>query len=152
MAITFKDASAADAESLVAIRIRAMRESLERIGRFDPQRARDRFLSSYDPQSARVLFKDGNIVGFFAVKSINNGLLLDHLYIEPVHQGQGIGAIVLAHVFAEADAKKLPLKVGALRDSKSNNFYLRHGFVKTAEEEWDIYYIRQPQEKNHNQQ
>ena len=152
MAITFKNTSTADAESLVAIRIRAMRESLERIGRFDLQRARDRFLSSYDPQNTRILFKDGNLVGFFAVKSIENGLLLDHLYIEPEHQGQGIGAIVLAHVFAEADAKKLPLKVGALRDSKSNNFYLRHGFVKTAEEEWDIYYIRQPQENNHNQQ
>ena len=146
MAITFKDASTADAEALVVIRIRAMRESLESIGRFNPQRARDRFLSSYDPQSTSIILKDCQTIGFFVVKSIDNGLLLDHLYIEPEHQSQGIGAMVLSHVFAEADTRKLPLKVGALRGSQSNNFYLRHGFVKTAEEEWDIYYIRQPKE------
>jgi len=36
-------------EALVAIRIAAMRESLERIGRFDRQRARERFLAGFDP-------------------------------------------------------------------------------------------------------
>jgi hypothetical protein len=41
--ITLTTAAAEDFEALVALRIDAMRESLERIGRFDPARARERF-------------------------------------------------------------------------------------------------------------
>lgn len=41
--VTFCAAEAADAEALVALRIRALRESLERLGRFDPVRSRERF-------------------------------------------------------------------------------------------------------------
>jgi hypothetical protein len=51
---------------------------------------------------------------------------------------------VLATVFAEADRQGLHLQVGALRDSGSNRFYLRHGFVLVKEEEWDNYYVRSP--------
>ena len=46
-AVAFEAAVGDDAEALVAIRIAAMRESLERLGRFDPQRARDRFLAGF---------------------------------------------------------------------------------------------------------
>ncbi|MET3215601.1 UNVERIFIED_ORG: hypothetical protein ABIC48_003370 [Burkholderia territorii] len=42
----------ADAGALVAIRIAAIRDSLERIGRFDPQRARDRFPASFARRDA----------------------------------------------------------------------------------------------------
>jgi GNAT superfamily N-acetyltransferase len=56
-------------------------------------------------------------------------LSLDHLYIQPGHQGQGVGAAVLASVFDQADAQGLAVRVGALRGSDSNRFYLRHGFV-----------------------
>lgn len=79
------------------------------------------------------------------VKANENGLNLDHLYIDPSHQGIGIGAQVLAYVFADADEKQLPVNVGALRDSDSNRFYVKHGFVKVGEAEWDIYYVRPPQ-------
>ncbi|KAG0933391.1 hypothetical protein G6F31_016327 [Rhizopus arrhizus] len=42
----------------------------------------------------------------------------------------------------EADSRGLPVAVGALRGSDSNRFYRRHGFVQTAESEWDIDYLR----------
>jgi ribosomal protein S18 acetylase RimI-like enzyme len=63
----------------------------------------------------------------------------------PEYQGRGIGSAVLASIFADADSRSLPVKVGALRDSESNRFYQRHGFLKIEEAEWDIYYIREPQ-------
>ena len=55
-----------------------------------------------------------------------------------------LGAAVLAVIFNEADALGLSLRVGALRDSDANRFYLRHGFTQVEETEWDIYYARQP--------
>ena len=130
-----------DAEQLVALRIAAMRDSLTRIGRFDPQRARERFLSGYAPAYTRHIEVAGRRVGFVVVKPEAGALLLDHLYIHPHSQGQGLGAIVLARIIAEARAQGLPLRVGALRNSDSNRFYLRHGFKLVAQEEFDNYYL-----------
>lgn len=101
--VTFEQAAESDAETLAALRIEAMRESLERIGRFDLQRARDRFLSGFSPANTQHVLVGGKRVGFFVVKQEANGLLLDHLYIKPGNQNQGVGAAVLADVFAQAD-------------------------------------------------
>jgi hypothetical protein len=49
---------------------------------------------------------------------------------------------VLAHVFAEADARALSLRVGALRESDSNRFYTRHGFTLVEQGEFDNHYLR----------
>jgi len=45
--ITLTPAQPADLDAMTDIRLDAMRESLERIGRFDPQRARERFDNYY---------------------------------------------------------------------------------------------------------
>ena len=140
--IAFTKAVAADAEALVALRVLAMRDSLERVGRFDPARARERFLSAFSPEHTRHIVANGERAGFVVVKEHADGLLLDHLYIDPRFQNRGIGAAVLATVFEEADARRLALKVGALRGSDSNRFYLRHGFRLVQEDEFDNYYVR----------
>ena len=86
-------------------------------------------------------------MGFVVVKPHEDGLLgsallLDHLYVSPSSQGLGIGARVLALVFSEADALGLAIHVGALKESDSNRFYLRHGFSQASVGEWDVYYVR----------
>jgi ribosomal protein S18 acetylase RimI-like enzyme len=143
--LTFANTSHGNAETLVQMRIDAMRESLERIGRFDPQRAKDRFLSSFDPAFCKFIVVDSISVGFVSAKVTSDHLILEHLYIVPEYQGRGIGSAVLASIFADADSRAISIKVGALRDSDSNRFYQRHGFVKIGEAEWDIYYIRESQ-------
>lgn len=143
-AVSYEAATLADLDALVALRIEAMRESLERIGRFDPVRARERFTSSFDPACTRHIVANGHRVGFIVVKQAAEGLLLDHLYVRPGQQGQGIGGQVLADVLADADARHLPVHLGALRESASNAFYLRHGFRQVSESEWDLFYRRDP--------
>ena len=142
MNLSFAGTTLADIDTLVQIRIAAMRESLERVGRFDLVRARERFVASFEPAFCRFILIDGEQAGFVLFKPQADHLVLDHLYIVPTQQGRGIGQAVLAELFAEADSKSLPIKVGALRDSDSNRFYERHGFVKTGESEWDVYYVR----------
>ena len=131
-----------DAEALVALRIAAMRDSLERIGRFDPVRARERFLSGFSPDHTRHIEVDGQRVGFVAVKPQPEALLLDHLYIHPDHQGRKLGSAVLSMVIEEANARGLPVRVGALVGSDSNRFYQRHGFQLVEQGEFDNYYVR----------
>jgi len=143
--VTLVPAKVEEAEALAELRVLAMRPSLERLGRFDPQRARDRFLSSYEPRFTRHIEVDGERVGFVVVRPQAEGWLLDHLYVYPDHQGRGIGASVLREVFREADGEGKAIRVGALRESDSNRFYLRHGFRLVEEAEWDNYYIRESQ-------
>lgn len=50
----------------------------------------------------------------------------------------------MSDVTSDADARGLPLHVGALRGSAANAFYARHGFQKVGEAEWDVYYRRDP--------
>lgn len=140
--VMFAAATAADAAALATLRVEAMRESLERIGRFDPVRARERFLSGFSPEHTWHVVMDGERVGFYVLKPHEQGLILDHLYVRPSHQRKGIGAAVLARVFAQADALGCPVRVGALRDSESNRFYARHGFVLVEQEAFDNYHVR----------
>jgi GNAT superfamily N-acetyltransferase len=141
---TLHPTTPADLETLLDIRLAAMRESLERIGRFDPQRARERLIASYDPATCEFIVADGIRVGFLQMQPQQNHWYLAHFYIVPEHQGQGIGAAILDILFARADAQAMPIKLAALRGSDSNRFYQRHGFEPVEESEWDIYYIRQP--------
>ncbi len=142
MPITFITAHANDFDSLVALRIAAMRKSLEHVGRFDPMRATERFRESFVPSDTKHIEVEQKRIGFVVVKQRSEFLLLDHLYIHPNYQNQRIGETVLAHIFANADALKLPVRVGALRGSDSNRFYLRHGFQLVEQSEFDNYYVR----------
>ena len=125
-----------------ALRIEAMRESLERIGRFDPARARERFLAGFSPAHTRHVEVDDERVGVVVTRPQADCLLLDHLYIRPAHQGRGLGSAVLEQVFEEARALGLPVRVGALRGSDANRFYIRHGFCEVERGEHDHCYIR----------
>ena len=131
-----------DFEALVAIRIDAMRESLERVGRFDPTRARERLLAGFSVEHTRHIIVANERVGFVVLKPLEDVLLLDHLYVKTNSQSQGIGTAVLSKVFAEANALSLPVRVGALRESASNRFYVRHGFQLVEHDEFDNYFVR----------
>lgn len=137
----YEPAQLGDAEELVALRIAAMQASLEVLGRFDPVRARARFLEDFSPECTRHLVVKGRRVGVVVLRLEPQHLLLDHLYVHPDHQGQGLGAAVVADVMRQAAALGLPVKVTALRGSRSNHFYQRLGFELVEESEWDLIYL-----------
>ena len=125
-----------------------MRESLARVGRFDPIRVRARLLDGFDPACTRHILADGARVGFVVLRPDGDDLLLEHLYLLPACQGRGIGAAVLADVFAQADARGARVRVVALRGSDANRFYRRHGFEPAGASEWDEHYERPPRRRS----
>jgi ribosomal protein S18 acetylase RimI-like enzyme len=137
-------ASADDFEALHELHLRAMRESLEHLGRYDPQHARERLAAGFAPEHTHHIVVDGRRVGFVVLKPLSHVMRLDHLCIDPAAQRRGIGSQVMGWVFAQADAVQFPLELCALKGSKANHFYLRHGCVKTGEGAWDIDYVRMP--------
>lgn len=142
MDIGWVAATTTQGESLAEIRVQAMRESLERIGRFDPQRARDRFLSSFSPECTTVIELAGRPVGFYVLRRRESDLYLDHLYVTPTSQARGLGAAALSRLLALADSLALDIRLGALKQSDANRFYQRHGFVLEDDGEFDNYYVR----------
>jgi GNAT superfamily N-acetyltransferase len=135
-------ASEDDFEALLSLRLAAMRESLQRLGRFDPNRARERLSRAFEPTHTRHILLNGERVGFVVLLPTHDQLILDHLYIAPQAQGQGVGSWVMAQVLEEADRLAMPVRVTALKLSDANRFYQRHGFELQAETEWDMHYLR----------
>lgn len=137
----------ADFAAMAELRIAAMRDSLERLGRFDPQRARDRLRAGFAPAYMHHIVRDGQQrIGFVTLKPEpgENALRLDHLYLLPAHQGRGIGAWVLHWAMAQAYTRQCPLKLTALQRSDANRFYQRHGFELQAQDDLDVHYCWLP--------
>lgn len=140
--LRFAPAGEADFEPLLALRIAGLREHLERLGRFDPDRARERFRAGFDPAHLRLIVCGGETIGCVSLKPEGEGLVLEHFYLAPERQGRGLGARVLRCLLAEADAAVLPVRLGVLRGSPAARLYQRHGFRLTHREAWDDYYLR----------
>ena len=138
--IAYRQARPDDAAALADIRVAAMRPSLEAIGRFDKDRARQRFLSTFDPLQTTLVLQDAQIVGFFVVRDMPDHIWLDHLYVSPDQQGKGLGRYVMRELQSRAAAFRLPIELMALRDSPANAFYTSLGFVQVREDTFDIYY------------
>lgn len=142
--VTFQSAQEDDFEALLTIRIEAMRESLTKIGRFSPERARQRLRATFQAEATRFILWGGEWVGFYMLVREKDSLKLEHFYILPRFQRSGIGGQVLSGIIAESETLGLPIKLGALKASPANDFYQRHGFALVEEQEWDNLYIRFP--------
>ena len=142
--IELQAAGGHDFESLLALRLRAMRPSLQRLGRYDEQRARERLTAGFDPDYTQHIVQDGRRLGFVVLKPLSHALRLEHLYVEPGAQGLGIGGQVLGWVCAQADRMQLPVEVCVLKHSDALRLYQRHGFVITGDGPWDLDLLRMP--------
>jgi len=140
--------AAGDFEEMVAIRLEALRESLERLGRFDPVRARERLAAGFAPEHMRHIVADGQRVGFITLRPASEPaprvLQLDHLYIRPGFQSNGMGAWALDWAKSQAQRQDADITLSALKQSAANRFYLRHGFVQVGESEFDLDYRWHP--------
>lgn len=133
-----------DFEDMLVIRIAALRRSLERLGRFDPQVARARLSAGFMPQYMHHIEVDGSRAGFVTLRPMPSAekptLKLEHLYLLPRAQGRGAGSWVLQWAKAQAQAAQSDIALSALQESDANRFYLRHGFVTTGASDFDIDY------------
>ena len=146
VALALAAASDEDFEALLALRMAAMHDSLQQLGQFDPERARERLSRPFEPAHTRHILRGGERVGFVVLLPVPalhpDHLVLDHLYITPAAQGLGVGSWAMVQVLAEADRQRLPVRVAALKHSDANRFYQRHGFELQHSSTWDLHYLR----------
>jgi hypothetical protein len=94
--ISFSSVSQDDFDALLALRLLVMREHLQRLGRYTPEHARDRFAAGFAPEFMRKIMvtgKNGNqqMAGVVSLKPVDDGLELEHFYLHPDFQGSGLG-------------------------------------------------------------
>jgi GNAT superfamily N-acetyltransferase len=135
---------AEDFEEMAAIRIEVLRDSLERLGRFDTGRARERLAANFVTADMRHMMLDGERVGYITLrpKTIEHSptILLEHLYVRNAFQNRGLGAWALDWAKGQASAEGCDIKLSALKLSDANRFYLRNGFVQISEDDFDVNY------------
>ncbi|GIJ30842.1 hypothetical protein Vqi01_60040 [Micromonospora qiuiae] len=109
-----RPALSADAEWLADLKALAMRPDLERLGLWDEDEdwARRRFLDTYVPANTDIIEVDEKPVGAIAVRPEVDAQWIEHFYLDPVIQGQGIGSQVLRCVMdAHRDARPFRLAI-----------------------------------------
>lgn len=132
-----------DAHWIAELRAVVMRPDLERLGRFDPDRVRRRFRNGFDASSTYVIEVAEAPVGCIAVRPAADEHWLEHFYLDPSLQGQGIGTAVLSHVLAEHGASAT-FRLNVLNGSPAQRLYARHSFTVEHADPIDVYMVRSP--------
>jgi GNAT superfamily N-acetyltransferase len=119
----------------VDLSIRVMREHLERLGRFDPERRRNRMRAHFDAGGLRVIECDGQPIGCIGLEPGERAVELHSLFLEPSQQGRGLGASAFA--LARATHPGCAFRIEVLKGSPARRFWERQGFVLTGEQPFD---------------
>lgn len=139
-----RSAGSADVEVIAELRALVMRPDLERLGRFDEHRVRQRLRDSFSALHTSVIVADGAFAGCVTVRPDGDGRWLEHFYLAPAVQGRGLGSAVLRALLQQTDVDGAPVRLIVLQGSSARRLYERHGFTVDAEDPIDVLMVRQP--------
>ncbi|WP_238150699.1 GNAT family N-acetyltransferase [Kribbella sindirgiensis] len=142
MSWTLRPATLADLEQLAELRAVVMRPDLERLGRYDAQRVRQRLRDSFAPEHTQIIEVGGELSGSVSMRPAEDGRWLEHFYLDPRHQGRGLGTAVLRSVLGRADGDGVTVRLNVLQGSPARKLYERHGFVVDDEDPVDVFMVR----------
>jgi GNAT superfamily N-acetyltransferase len=139
-----RPAEDADVEPIAELRAVTMRPDLERLGRFDPDRVRQRLRNGFAAEHTWVIEVEGEFAGCIALRPDIDAHWLEHFYLDPRLQGKGIGSAVLSKLLERCDREHLVVRVNVLHGSPARRLYERHGFTVVTETPVDIFMLRTP--------
>ncbi|MFC9689545.1 GNAT family N-acetyltransferase [Kribbella sp. NPDC056951] len=134
-----RPATPADVELLAELRAVVLRADLERLGRYDERRVRQRFRDGFDPSHTWVIEAYGEFAGSIALRPADDGPWLEHFYLHPSMQGRGLGSAVLQHVLDSHDGL---VRLNVLQGSPARRLYERYGFIVDSEDPVDVFMTR----------
>jgi GNAT superfamily N-acetyltransferase len=132
---SLRPATEADFEAVLALSIRAMREHLERLGRFDPERRRARMRRLFEAGILHLIEQGGAMSGCIGLDASGEAVEIHSLFLDTHAQGRGLGAAVFAGIRAAHPGR--PFRLEVLKESPARRFWERQGFVQTGEAEFD---------------
>lgn len=139
---TLRPAEPTDVEAMTELRALVMRPDLERLGRYDEHRVRQRLRDIFAPEHTSVVLADGEFAGCVTMRPVENGWWVENFYLSPALHGQGIGSAVLRTLLERADADGADVRLDVLQGSAARRLYERHGFTLEHEDPIDVYLVR----------
>jgi GNAT superfamily N-acetyltransferase len=137
-----RPASAADVEAVAELRAVVLRADLERLGRYDEKRVRQRLRDGFAPAHTCVIEVGGAFAGCVSLRPAEDAYWLKHFYLAPHLQGRGIGAAVLSRLLEWCDREGAVVRLNVLQGSPARRLYERHGFTVETEDEVDVFMVR----------
>ncbi|WP_406059211.1 GNAT family N-acetyltransferase [Streptomyces sp. NBC_01077] len=136
---------AEDIEAMAELRAVVMRDDLERLGRYDDHRVRQRLRDGFSPEHTSVIEVDGGLAGCVTMRPHEGGrgFYLEHFYLAPGVQGRGLGTAVLRELLVRADEAAVPVRLVVLQGSAARRLYEREGFVFESEDPVDVLLVRE---------
>ncbi|WP_367322864.1 N-acetyltransferase family protein [Streptomyces sp. HUAS ZL42] len=138
-----RPASAEDLEAAVELRAVVMRADLERLGRYDEERVRQRLRDRFEPAHTWVIEVGGAFAGCVALRPDGDAHWLEHFLLDPGLQGRGIGSGVLRALLERCDRDGVRVRLNVLRGSAARRLYERHGFTLETEDPVDVFLVRE---------
>ncbi|MFJ8493956.1 GNAT family N-acetyltransferase [Streptomyces sp. NPDC094038] len=139
-----RSASDADVEAMAELRAVVLRDDLERLGRYDARRVRQRLRDGFGEGHTWVIEVGGAFAGCVALRPTGDAHWLEHFYLAPPAQGGGIGTAVLRELLERCDRDGVPVRLNVLRGSAARRLYERHGFLAETENQVDVFMVRPP--------
>ncbi|MFE7274166.1 GNAT family N-acetyltransferase [Streptomyces sp. NPDC057623] len=139
---SLRAASAPDVEAMAEVRAVVLRADLERLGRYDEHRVRQRLRDGFDPAHTWVIEVGGTFAGCVALRPDGDTRWLEHFYLAPRLQGRGIGSDVLRELLARCDRGGVLVRLNVLQGSAARRLYERHGFTVETEDPVDVFMVR----------
>ncbi|SDZ24948.1 L-amino acid N-acyltransferase YncA [Saccharopolyspora shandongensis] len=139
-----RDSSAADVEAVAELRAVVLRTDLQRLGRYDEQRVRQRLRDGFEPGHTWVIEVGGAFAGCVALRPAESACWLEHFYLAPDVQGRGIGSAVLGSLLERCDREGATVRLNVLQGSPARKLYERHGFAVETEDAVDVFMVRAP--------
>ncbi|MEV1328505.1 GNAT family N-acetyltransferase [Micromonospora costi] len=139
-----RPASMADVETVAELRAVVLRADLERLGRYDERRVRQRLRDGFAPAHTQVIEVGDAFAGCVSLRPAADAHWLEHFYLATHLQGSGIGTAVLRGLLDRCDRDGTVVRLNVLQGSRARRLYERHGFTLETEDPVDVFMVRQP--------
>ncbi|MCY1139249.1 GNAT family N-acetyltransferase [Actinoplanes sp. Pm04-4] len=139
-----RPASMADLATIAELRAVVLRADLERLGRYDEHRVRQRLRDAYEPDHTWIVEVGTEFAGCVALRPAEDAHWLEHFYLHPENQGRGLGTAVLRWLLKRCDRDGVAVRLNVLRGSAARRLYERHGFIVESEDPVDVFMHRPP--------
>lgn len=128
-----RPATSRDTELLWRIQRLALGSYVTAIFGTDEAAQRSFFDDHFSVEAHEVIRVEGQDAGYLLYETRGDHVYLANVALLPEFQRRGVGAEVVRHVVAQANALGLPVRLQVLRSNPARNFYERLGFELVGE-------------------
>ncbi|MEU8006430.1 GNAT family N-acetyltransferase [Catellatospora sp. NPDC049111] len=137
-------ASTSDVETVAELRAVVLRPDLERLGRYDEHRVRQRLRDKFVPEHTQVIEVGGAFAGCVTLRPAEDAHWLENFLLAPCLHGSGTGTAVLTELLEQCDRDGTVVRLQVLQGSAARRLYERHGFTVESEDPVDVFMKREP--------